>query len=91
MTREEIIKEIEAFANDALSKTEICLALDLMPHEINFYDDYLEAYNRGQLTTVTKHKEKVIQLANQGSGPAQTMLEQILKNNKLDEIRNAWT
>jgi len=38
------------------------------------------AYDKGQLMSIAEFDKKVIQLSNQGSGPAQTLLKNIKKD-----------
>lgn len=87
---EELLAEIQEWGKLLLTKQETAEAIGVEYHDFIENKDYLEAYNTGRLLTISAHKKKVISLASQGSGPAQTHLEKLRKEDELQTIRNAW-
>lgn len=86
----ENVQHIEQFAEMMLSQTEIATSLGFEVAEFLTNDKYKRAFEIGNQKAITTHKKKVQLLANQGSGPAQTMLEKLSLNVRLNSIRNDW-
>lgn len=84
------IEDIEEWGKLLLTKEETAEAVGVDYFEFIDNDEYMEAYKKGRLITISTHKKKIISLANQGSGPAQTHLEKLRMEDKMNQIRNAW-
>lgn len=84
------LEDIEEWGKLLLTQGETALALGISLVEFQADEDMVRAYKKGRLITVSTHKKKIIALANQGSGPAQSHLEKLRKEEDIDSIRNAW-
>lgn len=49
-----------------------------------------DAFNRGRLTNEVEFNKKVNMLSNQGSGPAQTLMDKMRKDAEFQELRNCY-
>lgn len=87
----ELLNDITEWGKLLLTEKETANALGVDYAEFIANNEYTEAYKTGRLLTISAHKKKVITLANQGSGPAQTHLEKLRKEQEIEQLRNGWT
>lgn len=86
----EKLKHIEQFAEMLLSKKEVATNMGFDPLEFQTNPEMAQAYTKGHQKAITSHKKKIVSLAAQGSSPAQTHLEKLRLEIKLQEIKDAW-
>lgn len=84
------LEDIEEWGKLLMTQQETADALGIGLKEFSENKEYMQAYTDGRLTTIAGHKKKIIALANQGSGPAQTHLEKLRKEGDQEKIINAW-
>lgn len=85
---DEQLQSIESFAAGLMSVDEIAIILELdrdnLKYEINTDDSPgYKAHQRGYLMTKFKVNQKIIDLANSGSSPAQTMAMRLLQEKQI--------
>ena len=51
---------------------------------------FKDAYDAGKLSSLGEFNKKVVQLSNQGSGPAHTLINRMNANRELNEIREYY-
>lgn len=83
MTDEEL-REVELWAEVPFGNQKLALLLDITEEELKVAletegNKLGRAVKRGRLKTEAEFYRAIIKLSNQGSGPAQTMLQGILK------------
>ena len=89
---DETLKEVEAFAALAMSAKDIELVLDLFPGSISNYlkfskaSQFAQAYLKGKLKLQSEVNKSIINLAKQGSGPAQTMAKKLIADQTAKEV-----
>lgn len=91
MTDEEIFEQIEKFAALAMSPRDIELILGLHRGRICGYlkfssDKFAEAYHKGKLILESEINKSIINLAKQGSGPAQSMAKKLMDEQSAKEV-----
>jgi hypothetical protein len=86
----DLIQDIEEWGKLLFTLEETADAVGISYDELLANDEYIKAYKRGRMIAIGTHKKKIVTLANQGSGPAQTLLEKIRKEEEINKILNAW-
>lgn len=91
MTPTKTLEEIEKFAALTMAPKEIEIILGLnsgciannLKGDLNVYS---RAYLKGKLITESEVNKSIINLAKQGSGPAQTMAKRLLADQNAKEV-----
>lgn len=63
---------------------------DWLREQISAGCEIADAYNRGRLAADVEFNKKVQLLSNQGSGPAQTLVDKMKKDAEYQELRNYY-
>jgi hypothetical protein len=79
---EEQIKEVEALAELFFSPEEIQLISGVQAED----PDFKKAYQRGNLKSEAEIRKSIIQLAKDGSSPAQTLAWKMVEINKREQF-----
>lgn len=92
MTDQELLIEITRLAQLAMSPKEIELILDLKRGQIylnlsiNNSNEFTNAYLKGKLLLQAELNKSILNLAKQGSGPAQTMAKKLIEEQMSKEV-----
>ena len=96
LTEEQKAEITELAKLPSLSAEEIAIIMGfedimwfVMQSSLKGSDVYL-AYQRGRLMTKAELSKKIKQLSDQGSGPAQTLLAKMIKDQEYKEILNSY-
>lgn len=90
---EEQLKQVTEWAQMLFTPEEIAIVLQVdtgkMQDNINSRQGLVyAAYKRGQLLTIGKIRKAIIELAESGSSPAQTLAMSMIENLQIDERIN---
>jgi len=92
MSKEEILSEITKLAQLAMSPREIEIILDINQGSIylnlrtNNGHEYAKAYLKGKYILEAELNKSILNLAKQGSGPAQTMAKKLIEQQNAKEV-----
>lgn len=86
MAAEEHLEDIEKFAGLLFSIEEIAIILELKALEIVESQKAQNAYDRGRLKTEAELRVSIIEMAKNGSQPAQTQLLKLIQAQKLNDV-----
>lgn len=82
MLDEELVKEIEELAGLFFTANEIQVITGADPQSI----DFKKAFRRGSLKSEAEIRKSIIQLAKDGSSPAQTLAWKMVESTKREEF-----
>lgn len=83
---EEILTEIKQLALlPSTTKKTVALALGIPLSDLTGDTEAAEAYLSGKITARAQLDNKIVQLSNSGSGPAQTLHEKMMRQNTINE------
>lgn len=95
MLDEKQLQELEELAklpNFTIKKIALVLGVKAedLKQEIDTGGPVADAFNRGRLTSEVEYNKKVQLLSNQGSGPAQTLVDKLRRDAEYQELRDAY-
>ncbi len=80
-----LLTEVEAFAKLFFSPEKIMIILDLKKED-TIRDDFKKAYEKGRLIQEGLIRKSILELAINGSSPAQVLAMKFIDDSKLDGI-----
>ena len=89
-------KELQELAElPGITSQEIATIMQLNVDEfdtelLNTESDIYKAFNTGKLKAKATFSKKVMQLSNQGSGPAQTLVAKLMKDAEIKNMRDLY-
>jgi hypothetical protein len=86
------LEELAKLPNFTIRKIALVLKVpeDWLKDEISKDSPVSDAYHRGKLANEVEFNKKVNMLSNQGSGPAQTLMDKMRKDAEFQELRNHY-
>jgi len=94
MVSDEQLKEIEGFGAVLFSEDECAL---VMGFDVDYFNELMEhpdsnvykAYHKGRLQSLYLVRKNIFDMAKNGSGPAQSIIQKIIKDYEYEKVKKA--